>query len=150
VLTTNKSVSTQSVSTPQPTTIPNLQSTSTPTPSSGIPIQSSLSQRTSIPGNKSTKPSTSKSKPKSTSKPTSNILIRRAQQIILLFRTISTNLSTSLTKSPTALLRTLVFIVGLLILLGRKELRERVRRIVEAGWQKVKGTVGMGVKVSYI
>ncbi|KAI9678936.1 MAG: hypothetical protein M1829_001921 [Trizodia sp. TS-e1964] len=56
----------------------------------------------------------------------------------------------SLKTNPLMLLRTLLFIVGLLMALSRKEIRDRIRRITAAGWDKMKGTVGMGVKVSYL
>lgn len=51
---------------------------------------------------------------------------------------------------PWLYLRTLLFIVGLLFTLGRAEYRDRVRKITAAGWDKLKATVGMGVKVNYI
>ncbi|KAE8349979.1 peroxisome proliferation protein peroxin 26 [Aspergillus coremiiformis] len=63
-----------------------------------------------------------------------------------LFRYVSNTIS----GNPLSFARTLLFLLGLLAALSRSDVRERLRRITGAGWQKVKGTVGMGVKVSYI
>ena len=58
--------------------------------------------------------------------------------------------SETVAGNPMSFARTLLFLLGLLVALSRQGVRERLRRITGAGWQKVKGTVGMGVKVSYI
>lgn len=52
--------------------------------------------------------------------------------------------------TPMALLRTLLFIVALLVMLGRQGNRERIARVLGGVWNKIKATAGMGVKVSYI
>ena len=56
----------------------------------------------------------------------------------------------SASKNPLSFLRLLLFVIGIVMALGRQNVRERVGRITNTGWQKVKGTIGMGVKVSYI
>lgn len=48
------------------------------------------------------------------------------------------------------LLRLLMFMVAFLLIIARRDLRVKLRRVVDDGWVKVKQTVGMGVKVSYI
>lgn len=58
--------------------------------------------------------------------------------------------SRTIAGNPLSLLRTLLFIVALVMALSRQDVRDRIRRITGAGWKKLKGTVGMGVKVSYI
>lgn len=55
-----------------------------------------------------------------------------------------------LANNPMALLRTMLFLLAFALAFGRREIRERVRRLLERAWEKIKGTVGMGVKVSYI
>lgn len=60
------------------------------------------------------------------------------------------NLSRSLSANPLYFLRSLLLILGVVMALGRPDVRERLRRVTGAGWRKVAGTVGMGVKVSYI
>ncbi|KAF2400808.1 hypothetical protein EJ06DRAFT_581860 [Trichodelitschia bisporula] len=52
--------------------------------------------------------------------------------------------------NPLAMLRTLLVLLAFALAFGRRDVRERVRRIIRRGWEKVRGTVGMGVKVSYI
>ncbi|KAE8313356.1 hypothetical protein BDV41DRAFT_536968 [Aspergillus transmontanensis] len=59
-------------------------------------------------------------------------------------------ISKTVAGNPMSFARTLLFLLGILVALSRQGVRERLRRITGAGWQKVKGTVGMGVKVSYI
>ncbi|KAE8134384.1 hypothetical protein BDV38DRAFT_255324 [Aspergillus pseudotamarii] len=59
-------------------------------------------------------------------------------------------ISRTVAGNPMSFARTLLFLLGLLVALSRQGVRERLQRITGAGWQKIKGTVGMGVKVSYI
>lgn len=56
----------------------------------------------------------------------------------------------SVSGNPMSLVRTLLFLLGILMAMSRQDVRERIRRVTGSAWQKVKGTVGMGVKVSYI
>lgn len=49
-----------------------------------------------------------------------------------------------------ALMRLLMFMVAFILLLARRDLRLKVKKAIEDGWGKVKQTVGMGVKVSYM
>ncbi|KAL4892323.1 peroxin 26 [Aspergillus ambiguus] len=65
-------------------------------------------------------------------------------------RTLFQYFSKTVAGSPLSFARTLLFLLGLLVALSRQDVRERLRRIAGNGWQKVKGTIGMGVKVSYI
>jgi hypothetical protein len=44
----------------------------------------------------------------------------------------------------------MLFVLAFIVAFSRREIRERARRIVGTSWNKVRGTVGMGVKVSYI
>ena len=53
-------------------------------------------------------------------------------------------------ESPTVLLRTLIFLVALLLALGRRDSREWLARVTSVGWVRLKQTIGMGTKVSYI
>lgn len=56
----------------------------------------------------------------------------------------------SVSGNPMSILRTVLFLLGILMAMSRQDVRDRIRRITGGAWQKVKGTVGMGVKVSYI
>jgi len=55
-----------------------------------------------------------------------------------------------LANNPMVLLRTMLFLLAFALAFGRREIRERVKRLLERAWEKLRGTVGMGVKVSYI
>jgi hypothetical protein len=74
---------------------------------------------------------------------TATLMMRRLQGVI-------DQLATSLRTNPAALMKIISFIVMLLLMFARRDLRERIQRIVAASWAKVKATAGMGVKVSYI
>ena len=56
----------------------------------------------------------------------------------------------SMSESPTVLLRTLVFLIAFLLALSRRDSREWLTRVTSIGWDRLKRTIGMGVKVSYI
>lgn len=60
------------------------------------------------------------------------------------------NATQSLTQNPMAFLRTLLFLLAFALAFGRQDLRERVKRLFRMVWEKLRRTVGMGVKVSYI
>lgn len=60
------------------------------------------------------------------------------------------NLTLSLSKSPMVLVRFVFFLVALVLAFSRHDVREGVARILASSWTKLRGTVGMGVKVSYI
>jgi hypothetical protein len=52
--------------------------------------------------------------------------------------------------NPMLLMRLIAFILGLVIMFGRRSIRERIQRVLGKSWDKVRATAGMGVKVSYI
>ena len=55
-----------------------------------------------------------------------------------------------MTGNSMAMLRLLMFVVAFILIIARRDLRLKLRRALEDGYTKVKQTVGMGVKVSYI
>jgi len=59
-------------------------------------------------------------------------------------------LGASFQSNPMLLVRTIAFILGLILMFGKRSIRERISRVLGTSWQKVKATAGMGVKVSYI
>ena len=77
-------------------------------------------------------------------------LITRASTILSNLRRLLDEMTGSLTATPMSVLRTLGFILFFLAVFGRRQVRERIRRVVAQGWMKVLQTAGMGVKVSYI
>ena len=74
-------------------------------------------------------------------------LISRASTIFKNVRKVLTEDVLAACKTrPLFLLQMLAFIIGIVVLMGRRDVKERVKRM----WGRVRETVGMGVKVSYI
>lgn len=77
-------------------------------------------------------------------------LYNSATSVISNLQNLLLNLAQSFTKSPMVLLRFVFFLAALVLALSRQDVRERVARTLGSSWNKLRGTVGMGVKVSYI
>lgn len=74
----------------------------------------------------------------------------RAAVILTNLRAMIERMSATLHTNPMFLMRFLAFIIGLALMFGKRNLRERIARIMATSWGKVKATAGMGTKVSYI
>lgn len=74
----------------------------------------------------------------------------RASMVVTRLRNIIDELATSLNRHPAIIMRLLAFTMGIVLMMGNKALRERVKRALGASWAKILATVGMGTKVSYI
>ncbi|KAI9851224.1 MAG: hypothetical protein M1838_004236 [Thelocarpon superellum] len=70
--------------------------------------------------------------------------------ILAAFQQSALSMARSLSANPMTILRTILFVISVLVACSRQEIRERIRRITGTGWNRLKGTIGMGVKVSYI
>ena len=77
-------------------------------------------------------------------------VIAKAGKMVTNLRNLVENLAGNFKTRPMFLMQLLAFIVGFLVLISRKDVKERVKRLMAQGWGKVKQTAGMGVKVSYI
>lgn len=75
---------------------------------------------------------------------------RQTQAVATAVRNLFRHIIQTVSGNPMSIVRTLLFVVGILMAMSRQDVRERVRRVTDGAWQKVKATVGMGVKVSYI
>lgn len=75
---------------------------------------------------------------------------RQTQAVATALRNLFRNIIQTVSGNPMSIVRTLLFVIGILMAVSRQDVRERVRRVTDGAWQKVKATVGMGVKVSYI
>ena len=73
-------------------------------------------------------------------------LYKRSVTMLATLQHLITNMGQHLSQNPLALLRFILFLVGLVAAFSRRDVKDRLA----AGWDKVKRTVGMGVKVSYI
>jgi hypothetical protein len=80
----------------------------------------------------------------------SNNMFTQARQLMRALQSLVRNVTGAVTSNPTMLFRTFLFVLAILMAFSRREVRERVKRIVGSSWDKIRGTVGMGVKVSYI
>jgi hypothetical protein len=80
----------------------------------------------------------------------SNDMLTQARQLVRALQGLVRNVTGAVTSNPTTLFRAFLFVLAILMAFSRREVRERVRRIVGSSWDKIQGTVGMGVKVSYI
>lgn len=76
--------------------------------------------------------------------------INRASTMFASMQALISNTAHQMTANPMALFRTFLFLLAFTLAIGRRDLRERIMRILRGAWEKVRRTVGMGVKVSYI
>ncbi|MCJ1400945.1 hypothetical protein MMC11_004156 [Xylographa trunciseda] len=83
-------------------------------------------------------------------KPGSRSTYKRIIALMTALQHMVLEMAQSISRNPTVLLRTIFFIIALLVALGRRDIRDRIGKITGLGWDKMKGTVGMGVKVSYL
>lgn len=90
-------------------------------------------------------PSTTSSK---RSKPVG--IYKRSVAIMNALQQLISNMTYSLSKNPRLLLRFVLFLMGLILALSRRDVKDKLGRVTGSGWEKIKRTVGMGVKVSYI
>lgn len=77
-------------------------------------------------------------------------IYKRGLAIMNALQHLISNMTHSLSKNPIPLLRFVLFLMGLVAAVSRRDVKERVGRISSSSWDKIKRTVGMGVKVSYI
>ena len=56
----------------------------------------------------------------------------------------------NLRSHPMMLLRMVAFLVAFVMAFTRRDVRDRLARVRDSSWDKVKRTIGMGVKVSYV
>ncbi|KAI4205586.1 MAG: hypothetical protein LQ350_000365 [Teloschistes chrysophthalmus] len=101
------------------------------------------------PSTRPTKPPTPSKTSHRKQKPNINTnigILHHSKALLSLLQKLILNISSSVSANPLALLRFVLFVVALVVALGRRDVRERVGRM----WGKVRGTVGMGVRVSYI
>ena len=93
---------------------------------------------------------TSRSPRQRSGKSSKRSMLKRGQAMIAASQRLLSNMVQSASKNPMALLRMVLFILGTVLALSRSEVKDRIKRITGEGWDKVRRTVGMGVKVSYI
>ncbi|KXG52725.1 uncharacterized protein PGRI_079810 [Penicillium griseofulvum] len=75
---------------------------------------------------------------------------RSTQTVATGLRNLFRHIIRTVSGNPMSIVRTLLFVIGILMAMSRQGVRDRIRRVTDGAWQKVKATAGMGVKVSYI
>lgn len=79
-----------------------------------------------------------------------NSVYKRGRALLAAFQRLLLNMAHSTSKNPAILLRMVLFVIALLLTFSRRDVRDRVNNVTRFAWSKFRGTVGMGVKVSYI
>lgn len=74
----------------------------------------------------------------------------RASTMFASVQALVSNTAHQMTANPMAFFRTILFLLAFALAFGRRDLRERILRVIRNAWEKLQRTVGMGVKVSYI
>jgi len=106
----------------------------------------SINSRGGIPGGTTSRPRPKKELTRR--EPTS--ILGRFGAIISNLQALILTTTQSLTSNPLLLLRTVLFIFVFAMAFGRRRMRARIQRALQQAWFKIKGTVGMGMKVSSI
>ena len=87
---------------------------------------------------------------KSTGNTTSTSIFKRSAAVLSTLQQLIKIMTEQMSQNRMSLLRFVLFLMGLIVAFSRRDVRDRLGRLTGAGWDKVKRTVGMGVKVSYI
>ena len=77
-------------------------------------------------------------------------IYKRATLLMTSLQSSLYNARKSLMHNPMAMLRFLLFLLAFVMAFARRDVRERIRRTTGDAWDKIRRTIGMGVKVSYI
>lgn len=77
-------------------------------------------------------------------------LTAQARALFAALTNLTRNLGGALIGNSNAVLRLLLFLLAFFMAFSRPEIRDRVQALIGKSWDKMRRTVGMGVKVSYI
>ena len=83
-------------------------------------------------------------------KPSNASLYKRSLALMTAIQQMISRMTGQVVSNPMALLRFVLFLTGLIMAFSQRDVKDRLGRLSGAGWDKLKKTVGMGVKVSYI
>ncbi|EED22829.1 conserved hypothetical protein [Talaromyces stipitatus ATCC 10500] len=72
---------------------------------------------------------------------------RRIRVFYNVLRNILGYIQNSVAGNPMAFIRTILFTLGFILALSRQDVRARIQRLTNSSLQKIRGTVGMGVKL---
>ncbi|KAK6364406.1 hypothetical protein LTS17_012171 [Exophiala oligosperma] len=124
-----------------------------PMPSSSSPPRHQPAPPAASSGRSTMSPPSSQTPRRSTRKPKATMQNAMLAQARLLFSALSNlarNLAGTISKNPTNILRMLLFILAFIMAFSQRHIREKARSLANTSWNKVRATIGMGTKVSYI
>ena len=75
---------------------------------------------------------------------------KRSLTIMTTMQNLVLKIVEQLSRNPLGFLRFVLFLMGLVVALSRPDIKNRLERMTGNGWDKIRRTIGMGVKVSYI
>ncbi|MCJ1451172.1 hypothetical protein MMC28_001507 [Mycoblastus sanguinarius] len=120
-------------------------------PPSASPESKSPVPKPTVKPARTLQPKSSRSSPtKAPRKTAESSIYERSLALLSALQHFISNMSNQMSKNPMVLLRFVLFLMGLVVAFSRRDVKDRLGRLTGAGWDKVKRTVGMGVKVSYI
>ena len=70
--------------------------------------------------------------------------------LLATFQRMSHMMSKSLPGHPALLIRFALFILSIVLVFSRRDVRQRIKMLVGTGWERLSRTAGMGLKVSYL
>lgn len=111
-----------------------------------------LSNKPVVSSKQTSKPAaTRRSRPsqKPPSRQTKALLDQARKLLYALWNSLANTIG-SLSGNSATIVKTLVFLVSVMMLFGRQEVRDRTKRMLNSGWEKLVQTGKMGGKVSYI
>lgn len=77
-------------------------------------------------------------------------LFKRAAALVTAIQAAIIGTAQGVRRNPMAYMRAMLFLLAFILAFAREEVRERVKRWLKDAWDRVRRTIGMGVKVSYI
>ena len=99
---------------------------------------------------KHAKNSTSSRPPSAVERSNTTSMYTRGLATMAALQQLMMSVTQTMSNKPMVLLKAILFLVSIALALGRRDIRDRIRRMTGRGWDKIKETGAMGVKVSYI
>ncbi|KAL9076537.1 MAG: hypothetical protein Q9161_000869 [Pseudevernia consocians] len=100
---------------------------------------------------KAVQPKPSRSPPtRSAGKTTNTSIYKRSAAVLSALQQLVKSMTEQVSQNPMSLLRFVLFLMGLIVAFSRRDVKDRLGRLTGAGWDKLKRTVGIGMKVSYL
>ncbi|KAI9833652.1 MAG: hypothetical protein M1826_006743 [Phylliscum demangeonii] len=111
---------------------------------------SSLSQHAAGPTRRTRPAQSSRLQSSEPSSPIPPIFVSQTTHIIKSLQRFVLSFTQTIKSNPLTLFRTILFIFALLLTFRSGVYQDRLRRMTATGWRKIKGTIGMGLKMSYV